>query len=32
MKKVYFPREVLPLASVGAAFVHFLLQMVLLVA
>ncbi|MDP9404856.1 MAG: ABC transporter permease [Actinomycetota bacterium] len=30
VKKVSFPREVLPLASVGAAFVHFLLQSVVL--
>lgn len=29
--KVYFPREVLPLASVGAALVHFVLQGVVLV-
>lgn len=28
--KVYFPREVLPLASVGAALVHFFLQGVVL--
>jgi ABC-2 type transport system permease protein len=33
VKKVWFPREILPLASVGAALVHFFLQlMVLLVA
>ena len=30
--KVSFPREILPLASVGAAFVHFLLQSCVLVA
>ncbi len=30
--KVNFPREVLPLASVGAAFVHFMLSSVLMVA
>jgi ABC-2 type transport system permease protein len=33
VKKVWFPREILPLASVGAALVHFALQLsVLLVA
>jgi ABC-2 type transport system permease protein len=33
VNKVWFPREILPLASIGANFVHFLLQgMVLLVA
>lgn len=33
VKKVWFPREILPLASVGAALVHFFLQLlVLLVA
>ena len=32
VKKVWFPREVLPLASVGAALVHFFLQMAVLVA
>jgi ABC-2 type transport system permease protein len=26
VNKVYFPREILPLASIGANFVHFLLQ------
>jgi len=26
IKKVYFPREVLPLATIGAALVHFFLQ------
>lgn len=31
VKKVYFPREILPLASVGAAVVHYLLQLVVLV-
>ena len=30
--KVYFPREILPLASVGAALVHFFLQAVVLLA
>jgi ABC-2 type transport system permease protein len=30
LKKVAFPREVLPLASVGAAFFHFCLQMLVL--
>jgi len=32
VKKVWFPREVLPLASVGAALVHFFLQLLVLVA
>lgn len=32
LKKVYFPREVLPLASIGAALFHFMLQMLVLVA
>jgi ABC-2 type transport system permease protein len=32
LKKVYFPREVLPLASVGAALFHFCLQVLVLVA
>jgi len=32
VKKVFFPREVLPLASAGAAFIHFLLQFSVLVA
>jgi ABC-2 type transport system permease protein len=32
VKKVWFPREVLPLASVGAALVHFFLQFAVLVA
>ena len=32
MNKVRFPREVLPLASVGAALVHFFLQSTVLVA
>jgi ABC-type polysaccharide/polyol phosphate export permease len=32
VKKVWFPREVLPLASVGAALVHFFLQLGVLVA
>ena len=31
VKKVYFPREILPLASVGAAIVHYLLQVSVLV-
>ena len=30
MKKVYFPREILPLAAVGAGLVHFALQMAVL--
>jgi ABC-2 type transport system permease protein len=30
IKKVYFPRELLPLASIGAGLVHFLLQLVVL--
>jgi ABC-2 type transport system permease protein len=30
VKKVFFPRETLPLASVGAAMVHFMLQTVVL--
>lgn len=32
VKKVYFPREVLPLASIGAAVVHFALQSLVLLA
>jgi ABC-2 type transport system permease protein len=32
VKKVWFPREVLPLASVGAALVHFFLQLAVLVS
>jgi ABC-2 type transport system permease protein len=32
VKKVWFPREILPLASVGAALVHFFLQLLVLVA
>lgn len=32
VKKVWFPREILPLASVGAALVHFFLQLTVLVA
>src|SRR5204863_632104 len=32
IKKVYFPRELLPLASVGAAFVHFCIQIFVLMA
>ena len=31
VKKVWFPREVLPLASVGAALVHFFLQLTVLI-
>jgi len=31
VKKVYFPREILPLSSVGAAVVHYMLQLVVLV-
>ena len=31
VKKVWFPREILPLASVGAALVHFFLQLSVLV-
>ena len=31
VNKVYFPREILPVAAIGAAFVHFLLQAVVLV-
>jgi ABC-2 type transport system permease protein len=31
VKKVWFPREILPLASVGAALVHFALQSLVLV-
>ncbi|PKQ28953.1 MAG: ABC transporter [Candidatus Anoxymicrobium japonicum] len=30
VKKVYFPREVLPIASVGANIFHFILQMLIL--
>jgi ABC-2 type transport system permease protein len=32
VNKVWFPREILPLASIGANFVHFMLQGVVLVA
>lgn len=32
VNKVYFPREILPLAAVGAASVHFLLQATVLLA
>jgi ABC-2 type transport system permease protein len=32
VKKVWFPREILPLAAVGAALVHFFLQVLVLVA
>lgn len=31
VKKVYFPREILPLAAVGAAIVHYLLQAIVLI-
>src|SRR5687768_9716674 len=31
VKKVWFPREILPLASVGAALIHFFLQFMVLV-
>jgi ABC-2 type transport system permease protein len=30
IKKVYFPREILPMAAVGAGLVHFALQMLVL--
>src|SRR2546421_2606874 len=30
IKKIYFPREILPLASIGAGLVHFALQLVVL--
>ena len=32
VQKVWFPREVLPIAAVGAAFINFLFQVVVLVA
>ncbi|MCG2796443.1 MAG: ABC transporter permease [Actinomycetia bacterium] len=32
VKKVYFPREILPIAAVGANIVHFLLQMMVFFA
>jgi ABC-2 type transport system permease protein len=32
VNKVYFPREILPLASVGATLVHFCLQVLVLMA
>ncbi len=32
VKKVWFPREILPLAAVGAALAHFFLQLLVLVA
>ena len=32
VKKVAFPREILPLASIGAALVHFFLQAIVLIA
>ncbi len=31
VKKVYFPREILPLSSVGASIVHYFLQVIVLV-
>ena len=31
VKKVAFPREILPLASVGAALINFFLQIIVLV-
>src|SRR5207237_146763 len=31
VKKVWFPREILPLASVGAVLVHFFLHLLLLI-
>jgi ABC-2 type transport system permease protein len=30
IKKIYFPREILPLAAVGAGLVHFALQLIVL--
>ena len=30
VKKVYFPREILPLANVGASLVHFFLQLIVM--
>jgi ABC-2 type transport system permease protein len=30
VKKIYFPREILPLATIGAGLVHFVLQLVVL--
>ena len=30
IKKIYFPREILPLAAIGAGLVHFALQLVVL--
>ena len=32
IKKVYFPREILPLAAIGASLVHFALQLAVLFA
>ncbi len=32
VQKVWFPREILPLASIGATLVHFFLQLIVLVA
>ncbi|MDQ6909677.1 MAG: ABC transporter permease [Actinomycetota bacterium] len=32
VKKVYFPREILPLATIGAGLVHFILQVLVLVS
>ena len=31
VKKVYFPREILPLSAVGASIVHYLLQVIVLI-
>jgi len=30
IKKIYFPREILPLAAIGAGLVHFVLQLIVL--
>ena len=30
VKKIYFPREILPLATIGAGLVHFVLQLLVL--
>lgn len=32
VKKVYFPREILPLSAIGAAMVHYFLQTLVLIA
>jgi len=32
IKKIYFPREILPLAAIGAGLVHFVLQLLVLFA